>query len=61
MNNLAACVQQPEHFIVIFQAGGQGQLHVSTHARCNTDNSQSQLRRALQATKNTLFIVIKVS
>lgn len=39
MNNLAACVQQPQHFIVIFQAGGQGQLHVSTHACCNTEKT----------------------
>lgn len=39
MDNFAASVEQLQGLVVIFQAGGQGQLHVRTQAHCNTDNS----------------------
>lgn len=38
VNDLAASVEQPQGLVVIFLAGGQGQLHVSTQAHCNTEN-----------------------
>lgn len=38
VNDLAASVEQLQGLVVIFQAGGQGQLHVCTQAYCNTDN-----------------------
>lgn len=38
VDNLAASVEQSEGLVVIFQAGGQVQLHVCTQAHCNTDN-----------------------
>lgn len=43
MNDLAARVEQPQGFVVIFQAGGQGQLHVCTQAHCNTQNTGARL------------------
>lgn len=38
MNDLAARVKQPQGLVMIFLAGGQGQLHVSTQTHCNTEN-----------------------
>lgn len=39
MDDLAAGVEQLQGLIVIFQAGGQGQLHVCTQAHCNRDHN----------------------
>lgn len=48
MNDLAASVKQPQGLVVIFLAGGQGQLHVSTQTHCNTEKLWSQLCPAEQ-------------
>lgn len=34
VDNLAAGVEQPQGLIVVFQAGGQGQLHIGAQAYC---------------------------
>lgn len=38
MDNLAVGVQELQGVVVIFQAGGQGQLHVRAPADCNTND-----------------------
>lgn len=38
MDDLAAGVEELQGFVVIFQAGGQGQFHVRAPADCNTND-----------------------
>lgn len=45
VNNLAAGVKLPKDLIVVFQAGGQVQLHVCTQADCNTDPSHNAINK----------------
>lgn len=55
VDNLASGVEQPQSLVVIFQAGGQGQLHVSAQAHCNTDSTRSKLHPACTCTMQNLF------
>lgn len=43
MNNLATGVEQPQSLIVVFQAGGQGQLHVCTPTDCKAKKQSGNL------------------
>lgn len=56
MNNLAAGVEKPQGLVVIFQARGQGQLHVSTQAHCNTENIVFLILVCMPHTFYSIFI-----